>query len=156
LLEIAQLGQEAGGLTRQSRQSLQRKEYYQTIILVDRAIEMYESLSDYRRVPELKAYRQWAQEVLNLQAEVRIMLGEIEQNQVYPPLEQLIEKRNLLASLGDERTVAQIDLMINQLEEQKNQNIDNLKTSSLWIVLVLIMLRLLSLFLSPPPEARLQ
>jgi type II secretory pathway component PulJ len=155
LLQVAQVGQEAGALARQSRQALQQKDYALSAYLARQARQKYQEIGDGRRLAELDANREWAEEVLALRAEVEAFQNQQNPGREGASIERLVQIGQRLASLGDEQGVAQANQILAESETRRQNRATTLSAVGLIVCLGLLLMRLRSSRQPPPAEARL-
>lgn len=155
LLQMSQVGQEAGALARQSRQALQQKDYALSAYLSRQARQKYQEIGDSRRLAELDAYRDWAEEVLALRAEVAAFQDQRNPGREGAAIERLVQIGQRLASLGDEQGVTQVNQILAESETRRQNRAATLSAAGLIVCLGLLLARLRSARQPPPPEARL-
>ena len=156
MLSRARLGQQAGDLTAQARQSLQEGQYERALQQVDEALRRYASLDDTRRLDELDAYRQRAQAVLALRGQLQAQIQALTSGgATLEEAQALIETSRRLGELGDRSSLQ----VASEALAQARQTDNRLRSLfvALWVVLALglLALRLLLARRKPPLEASL-
>jgi hypothetical protein len=155
LLEIAQLGQEAGALARQSRQALQNKEYALSIELAGQAEAIYLQLGDTRRMAELDEFRNWAVEVLALKAEFREIESGMDADAGPEAMPRLIQVSQRLFELGEEGETRQVERILGERQRRAEQRTQKTLMNGFYLIIGLLVLRLVMARSRPPQEARL-
>lgn len=155
LLLQAQTGQEASALVRQARQALQSRDYENCINLALQAQQKYEQIGDQRRLDEIDTYRAWAQEVLDLWAEIDQIQARIALDSTTASAGRLVEIGQRLGELGDEQGKTLVNEMLSEIEARQRSQVMTISAAGLSLCLVLLCHRILVLRRTPPPEAQL-
>jgi hypothetical protein len=155
LMNKAEIGQEAGALTRQSRHALQNKDYQQSISLAQQAKQMYLEIGDRRRLAELNEYISWSQEVLDLQSELHELLIRPNLSKDSASVARLILIGERLAELGDDSGPSRIESYFAEVQTQRQKRTFDIIKFSTIIVLVMLFIRFALLLLKPAKEAQL-
>lgn len=158
LLEKARAGQAASEILLKARRALLAGSYNEAIELANEAEARYRELDDERRQIEISSYRNWAQEVLNLQAEAIALLASAQTEKAQDIPAYLLELNRFeqrLIELGDAETAAQIKEEIESL----TSNAMNSQNGELWqglvVVGILFLLRMIVMIRRIPLEVKL-
>jgi hypothetical protein len=155
MLQKAQIGQEAGGLVRQSRQALQEGDYERSIALADQAEQKYNQIGDSRRLSELDEYRSWATEVLKLRTEIDEVYRRMDTGNELASVERLNQVGRRLSELGDDQGLDRIRSIFAEIERSRQARATETIHSAVLLLGFLILIRILLIKISPTPEAQI-
>ncbi|MBW6474923.1 MAG: hypothetical protein K0B14_17485, partial [Anaerolineaceae bacterium] len=152
LMVTATKGETAGLLVKQARQALQFREYETCIDISNQAITLYSELNDQRRIGELQEYKRFAEQILELRAQLDQLLSEINELSYVDSKSKLSLLANQLEFYGDEEGSQRASKMIDKLNQsQLNENNEPIEYLGFGIIFILF-IRFLMMFTKRPRE----
>ncbi len=154
LLARAEQGVQAGALAAQARQELQAGNYAAAQAVAQASLDLYAQLEDERRIEEVTNYRERAEEVLQLRAEVeQLSAGRALTSPIAP--RRLLQIGERLGELGDTTGVNAAALALTIVNEQRREAIAWISVGGALVSLALLWRQFRFLRRAPPVEAGL-
>ena len=152
LLEKAASGLAADALARQARQAYQEGDYPAATDFANQALETYAPLNDTRNQDTLTTLESRAEEILTLHAE----LDTLQVNLDPSAASRLLEIAPRLGELGDAEGQMQAELLVAQINTQRQDQAVTLALGGAGVGLVLLILRIVLSRRPHPPEVIVQ